>query len=232
MQIYCTLTSMPLISHGGAAHLAPANSAESISKADKYAPAFIEVDINCTADDVLVLYHGSASRSLRGIKTRETHTLLKNNCHYLLTFQDLLKIKSKSPYIFDIKIHDPVSIQKIIEALIKQKRRDFAFTSPHETVLASMMSVFPDSLTFQSQPYHHGPIAALEIARKHRFYGVSLNKWWLTPLVYALCRVQGKHVIAYTIDSSVGIWLAQRTFPKAYITTNRPDRYRRIFPNS
>lgn len=222
---------MPLISHRGAAHLAQANSFEAIQKGDSYKPAFVEVDINCTSDDVLVVYHGSAHRFLRGKKTKETYAELKKKNSFLMTLAEFVVKKINSPYIFDLKITDNASLQKTIKLLAKLGRQDFAFTSPHEKALVVMKKAFPKSLIFQSQPYHHGPITALEMARKHNFEGVALNKWWLTPLVYKLCKAHGKIVDAYTLDSHWAIWLAHKLFPDAYLTTNRPDRYRKYFPN-
>lgn len=221
---------MPLISHRGASGLADANSPDSIQEGDKYNPAFIEVDVNCTADNIIVIYHGSISRFLSGNKTSETYEELKQKYPFLMTFSEFLVLKTKSPYIFDLKVQDEDTLSSIATALHTFSRDDFAFTSPHETAMVYMKKQFPDSLFFQSQPYHHGPTVALEIARKNNFDGIALNKWWLTPIVYNICKAHGKKINAYTIDSAFGIWLAQRMFPSAYITTNRPDTYRRIFP--
>ncbi len=221
---------MPLISHRGAAGLADANTPKAILTGDTYNPKYIEVDINLSADSVLVIHHGFPTRFLRGIPTKETYAELKAENPELCTFIEFLKFKVKAPYMFDIKIHDNNSLDEIIEALKKFYRQDFSFTSPHEKSLVRMKKAFPAAEIYQSQPYHHGPINTLEIARKHGFDGVALNKWWLTPLVYKLCRLHNKKIMAYTIDSAAGIWAAQRLFPGALITTNRPDIYRRIFP--
>jgi glycerophosphoryl diester phosphodiesterase len=221
---------MPLISHRGTARLGLANSRESVELADQYNPAYIEVDINCTSDSKLIIYHGSASRFLHGKRTKESYAQLKAKYSYLMTLEEFLQIEVESPYIFDIKISDSESLTEIVRHLKKYARTDFAFTSHLENSLVALKKAFPRSIIFQSQPYHHGPITALEIARKHNFYGITLNKWWLTPLVYNLCKMHGKKVNAYTIDSALGIWLAQRAFPGSFITTNRPDTYRKIFP--
>lgn len=222
---------MPLISHRGAAHLDTENGFGSIQKGDSYSPAFLEVDINCTADDVLVIHHGSVSRFLQGKNTKETYKELLEKNPGLMTLEELLVKKINSAYIFDIKMIGDKALEAAIQAISQMDRRDFSFTSPHEKALAVMKKAFPKSLTFQSQPYHHGPITALEIARKNGFDGIALNKWWLTPLIYNLCKMHGKLIDSYTIDSRIGIWLAHKLFPGAYITTNRPDIYRRYFPN-
>jgi glycerophosphoryl diester phosphodiesterase len=223
---------MPLISHRGAAHLAEANSFDAIQKGDSYNPAYVEVDINRTADGVLVIYHGSVQRFLQGKPTSETYAELKAKFSFLMTLEEFVGKKIKSAYIFDIKMPEDESTTETIALLGKLPRRDFAFTSPHEKALVAMKSAFPESLIFQSQPYHQGPITTLEIARRNHFEGIALNKWWLTPLVYKLCKMHGKKIDTYTVDSRLWIWMAGKFFPGAYITTNRPDIYRKYFPTA
>lgn len=222
---------MPLISHRGAAHLAEANSLKAIHAGDAFTPDYVEVDINCSADGQLVIYHGSVRRFLRGKHTNETYAELKTANPHLMLLKDFLAIKINAPFIFDIKINDATSLKNMIHSLSRFHRQDFAFTSPHEHSLVAVKKAFPLAPTFQSQPYHHGPISALEIARKHNFEGVALNKWWMTPLVHRLCKAHGKKIICYTVDSAMGIKLIRRFFPDVYITTNRPDVYRSMFPN-
>ena len=221
---------MPLISHRGAAHLGAANSKNAVLSGDAYHPAYIEIDINSTSDGVLVVHHGELSRFLRGKNMKDTYEQAKKKIPHLLTLDEFLLIQVKSPCIYDIKILGKDALGDIIQALSRLKREDFAFTSPHSDALAVMQNAFPGSFVFQSQPYHHGPIAALELARKHKFNGIALNKWWLTPLVYNLCKLHGKKIMVYTIDQTWWLKLAHLFFPGAYIVTNRPDLYRELFP--
>lgn len=216
---------MPLISHRGSGHLEHANTSDAIRAGDTFSPDYIEVDINCTKDDVLVIHHGSVSRFLRGKKTNETFKELQEKYPYIFTLDQLLALRPKSPFMFDIKIQDPKLLKTIAEKIATLDRKDFAFTSPHESSLIFMKKTFPESLIFQSQPYHHGPISALEIARKNKFEGVSLNKWWMTPLVHRLCKAHSKKMMCYTIDNRFAIKLVMKYFPDVYIVTNRPDVY-------
>ena len=222
---------MPLISHRGAAHLAEANSFDAICTGDKFSPAYVEVDINCTSDNVLVIYHGAVSRFLSGKHMKESLAQIRSKYSFLMTLEEFTAKKIKSAYIFDIKITDDESLDKIVSTLYALGRDDFSFTSPHEHALVAMKKAFPKSPIFQSQPYHHGPITALEIARNHNFEGVALNKWWMTPLVYRLCKAHGKKIDCYTVDSRLGMKLIHKFFPDVYITTNRPDIYREMYPN-
>lgn len=222
---------MPLISHRGAAHLAAANSFEAITVGDSYTPAYVEVDINCTSDGQLVIYHGSVSRFMREKHMKESLIEIRKKYPYIMTLQEFCKKQIKSAYIFDIKVNDDDSLSRIADSLNALNRSDFSFTSPHEHSLVAMKRSFPDSIIFQSQPYHHGPVLAIEIARKNDFEGVALNKWWMTPLVYRLCKAHGKKIDCYTVDNWLSMRIIHKFFPDVYITTNRPDIYRKLFPN-
>lgn len=221
---------MPLISHRGAAHLAEANTLEAIKKGDEFTPAYVEIDINATSDGIYVILHGSMSRFLTGKKMKADLMDLKGSNPDLLTLDQLSAIKIHSAYMFDIKVADEMSLGQIIDKLSELPRDDFAFTSPHERSLIAMKRAFPKSAIFQSQPYYLGPLPAFDIARRNGFEGVALNKWWLIPLVRILCKVYNKKMMCYTIDSKIGIRLAQLFFPDAYIVTNRPDIYRSLYP--
>ena len=221
---------MPLITHGGAGWLATPNSRGGIIEGDKYDPAFIEIDINQTSDGLLVLHHGEVRRFVRGKCMRETYLEIKKRFPEVLTLDELGSIKVRAPYMFDIKVLELSSLKMIAELIKKQGHKNFAFTSPHPAAMIYMHEQFPSADVFQSQPYHHGPIAALELARKHKFSGISLNKWWLTPFVYNLCKLHGKKIGVYTIDGRRKLKYAQLLFPGAYIVTNQPDVYRKLFP--
>jgi len=222
---------MPLISHRGAAHLANANSKEAIQAGDHFKPAYIEIDINCTSDDVLVLYHGSVKRFMHGKKMKESISQVRSRTNDTLLLDELSTLATSSPYLFDIKIADDASLLKIEKHIRESSYKGFSFTSPHEKALKHMKKAFPEALILQSQPYHHGPVSALELARKNNFGGVMLNKWWLTPLVYWLCRAHGKEIGVYTIDSALGMMYTTRFFPRAYLVTNRPHIYRKMYPS-
>ncbi|MDQ3094078.1 MAG: glycerophosphodiester phosphodiesterase [bacterium] len=219
---------MPLISHRGAAGLAPENSLEAITIANRYKPVYIEVDIHRTIDGIFVLYHGDMKRTLSGAPRPETFNLLKESHPYLTTLNKALKHKSEAPYILDIKFTE--GIHDLVKTLRdEQMPESFSFTSPHPGALFELKKAFPKSDTFISQPYWHGPIAAFELARDYGFTGITLNKWWLNPFTSWLCKRYGKQLNVYTINHSHWMWAVQKFFPHAFITTNYPNRYRRHF---
>jgi glycerophosphoryl diester phosphodiesterase len=221
---------MPLISHRGAAGLQEANTLDAIRMGDLYKADYVEIDINCTSDNVLVLHHGKVSRFLRGKKLTQSFKELKNTYPKLITFKEFTTLCPDRPYMFDIKVTNTALLSTISDSLSKFSGHGMGFTSPHVSVLQYMQHAFPSALIMQNQPYHHGPITALEIARKNKFDGIALNKWWMTPLVYRMCKIHGRKLMCYTIDSKLGIKIVSTLFPDVYIVTNRPDRYRQLRP--
>lgn len=220
---------MPLISHRGAAGLAPENSLESFRIATKFKPVFIETDVHCSGDGIFIIYHGDLKQTLTGERRSETYEQLKKTVPTLLTLEELLKRRFKTPFMFDIKCADDV--ESLITFLKSQRvPSTVGFTSPHSSALYRLKQAFPWAMTMISQPYHHGPIAAIELARDNNFSGISLNKWWLGPIVSIMCRHYKKEIMVYTINHSLWLWFAQTFFKNAYICTDYPNRYRKHFP--
>lgn len=220
---------MPLISHRGAAGLAPENSLESITIANRYKPKYIEVDLHRTIDGVFIIFHGALKQTLSGAPRPETFEALKAEHPYLATLNQALKHRSAAPLIFDIKC--TTATEELIKTLKSEGAPEhFGFTSPHPGTLYDLKKAFPGCKTFISQPYWHGQTAPIELARDYGFSGVTLNKWWLNPFSYWLCGRYGKEINAYTINHGIWIRLAQKFYPRAYITTNFPNRYRKYFP--
>lgn len=207
---------MPLISHRGAAGLAPENSLESISVANRYKPVFIEVDVHRTIDGEFVLYHGDIKQTWSGAPRPETFRQLRARVPHLPTLRQALKHRTKVPLMLDIKCTE--AVEELISLLREEEMpSSTAFTSPHPGALYALKRAFPASKTFVSQPYHQGPTGSIELARDYGFSGISLNKWWLNPFVSWLCRRYGKDIMVYTVNHTFWIWFAQ-TFISMHIS--------------
>ena len=220
---------MSLVSHRGAAGEATENSLKAIVASQKFKPVFIETDIHCTRDMVFVMYHGDLKQTYSGKVRPETYAELKKQIPTLLKLDDLLQHKEiTTPYMFDIKCG------QVTDDLIAYFKKmglpsTVGFTSPHVQALVKLKKAFPYSTTLISQPYQEGPIKAIELARDKGFSGISLNKWWLGPLPYFMCRHYGLQIMVYTIDHRLWQWWAQTLFPDIMLCTNHPKRYRTIF---
>lgn len=221
---------MSLVSHRGASGLAYENSWDAIAEAKKYHPVYIEVDIHCTADMVFVMHHGDIKQAYSSNRRPETYAELKKQIPALLKLEELLEKDDHSyAFMFDIKCAD--DIDDLIAYLQHQGvPSSVGFTSPHEGALAKLKDAFPHSITLISQKYQAGPVRAIELARDKGFSGISLNKWWLGPLPYYMCKYYKKQIMVYTIDHKLWQWWAQTFFPDIMLCTNRPDVYRQVFP--
>lgn len=220
---------MPLISHRGAAGLAPENSLESITVACTYEPIFIEVDLHRTADGVFVLYHGEVKQTLTGAAMPITFAELAQKVPHLCTLREALLFKKSAPLLLDVKYTEKMD-ELVAELESIGLPEGYGFTSPHVNVLIAIKRVFPSRKFFVSNPYHHSPIRAIEYARDQNFSGISLNKWWLNPFIYWLAGRYKKEIMVYTINRSPWVWFAQKFYPRANITTDYPNLYRKHFP--
>lgn len=216
---------MRLISHRGAAGLALGNSLESILRADKYSPEYIEVDVSRTKDGVFVMHHGNLHRSYLGASLDETYEELKHEIPSLLTLKELVRTGLDSKLMFDIKSRNHT--EDLARVISDSPLKEFAFTSPFIQPLVRLSELFRDSKVFISQPYQEGPFKAIKLARKYGFQGVSLNKWWLGPMPYHGCKQANLELMVYTIDHRLIIRLAGWLFPHILLCTNYPNRFPR-----
>ncbi len=221
---------MSLVSHRGAGGLVHENSLEAMKLAQTFKPIYIETDIHCTSDKVFVMYHGDLKQTLTGNNIPATYAELKKRVPTLLKLETLLERKDiNTAFMFDIKCADVIND---LVAYLKQQGipSSVGFTSPHAVALYELKKAFPHAITLISQPYQEGPIKAIEYARDQGFSGISLNKWWLGPLPYLLCKRYKKQLMVYTIDNRIWQWAAQTFFPDIMLCTNFPNRYRQNFP--
>lgn len=220
---------MSLVSHRGAGGIATENGAKAIAIAKTHSPVYIEVDIHCTADMVFVLYHGDLKQTYTGNRRPETYSELKNKIPTLLKLDNLLDSDDHSTaFMFDIKCADDID-DLVLYLQNNGVPSSVGFTSPHAEALKKLKAAFPHAITLIAQKYQAGPIKAIELARDADFTGISLNKWWLGPLPYFLCKHYNKQIMVYTIDNSIWQWWAQTFFPDIMLCTNRPDKYRKLF---
>ena len=221
---------MPLISHRGADSLAPENSIEGILIADSFSPSFIEIDVNCTADNALIIGHGSLKQEATGILLENSLDEYRQKYPHVALLKDVFALKLNSPFLLDIKTSDPDALDSISASIRSSNLKRFCFTSPHLSSLLYMKKHFPKKDIFVTQTYHTSPIKAVELAREHKFSGISLSKWQVNPFTMLLCGFYRKTVNVYTVDSAILMWLIQRSYKNARIITNRPQLYRRLFP--
>lgn len=219
---------MTFVSHRGAAGLNIENSLAAIKAGNSMRPTYIEVDVHRTKDGVFVIYHGSLHRTYIGASLDETYKTLKTKIPSLLTLSEFINEAPRRPYMLDIKVR--TANEELVKELKNMPKIMIGiFTSPHPKTLNLLKNTFPESKTLISQPYTEGPIRPIDLARQYGFDGISLNKWWVGPLVIRACRISNKVVYAYTVDRPITMRIIKKLYPEVVIITNRPDRYREIF---
>lgn len=221
---------MSLISHRGADSLAPANSIEGVIIADTFKPLFIEIDVNCTADFVIVTGHGPLKQEATGVILEDTYAEFIEKYPHISKIHTVFDLKLTAPLLLDIKTSDPKALKLIEKEIRRAKLKDFSFTSPHPEALVFLQKIFVDAPIYVTQHYHASPIKAIELARKHKFDGISMSKWQVNPYTMTLCSFYRKNVNVYTVDSALLMWLIQRIYPRVNIVTNKPQLYRKLFP--
>jgi glycerophosphoryl diester phosphodiesterase len=220
---------MSLVSHRGAAGLAPENSKQGILIARAYHPRYVEVDIHCTFDGVFVVHHGDSAFTYTGKRLPKTFMEISASIPHLLPLRELLIGREKTTnFMFDIKCADDIDalIAFLGEHGLEQTH---AYTSPHVIVLDKIKQWYPSAQTLIAQKYSKGPFRAFGLAKKHHFSGVSISKWWVNPYTYLRCRVSKKIIMTYTVDSKFGIKVLQKMYPRLLICTNYPDVYRSVY---
>lgn len=220
---------MSFISHRGAAGLNKENSLKAIHSGNSFNPFCVEIDIHRTKDNIFIIHHGKLHRTFMGIKLKETYEQLAKDIPTLLTLDEFIKQAPNKPYMLDVKIR--TANNELVEALKKMPDNMRAiFTSPHVSTLKHLKQAFPKSKTFISQPYSEGPFRSLRLANKYDFDGICINKWWIGPLLVKACNYYNKEILAYTVDHPLSMRIIRWLFPNITIITNRPDKFRKLFP--
>ena len=215
---------MRFISHRGAGGLATENSRRAITLGDSFKPELIEVDLHQTSDSVAVVFHGKIHRGYRGTPLSQTYEQLKSDHPELLTLEELFALKTDAAFLLDIKCSDAASqFIKMIKAK-RDSRFETAFTGTNAKALMSFSYAFPGARIFLGQPYQKDPFGTIRQARILGFEGISLNKWWLGPLVHLLCRRSNLEIYCYSVKRPLTMRVIKRYFPEVTVITDFPDR--------
>ncbi len=218
---------MKIISHRGAAGLAPENTLLGIKIALRYQVEYIEVDAQRTKDNRLVLVHDDTfhTKSGKEVKVKDA-TLAEirksgSSQHKIATLEEALKTADKIPLLIDCKgdgWQDPLA--KTLEGFNGPKpivasidsRQLFAFSQKR-----SEADCFLSELT--------KPFDALQTAKALGFSGLCLHYPIYNPLLYFLAKRAGLKMTMYTVNRPISAWFLHFFYPEVLITTDFPDRF-------
>ncbi len=218
---------MKIISHRGAAGLAPENTLLGIKVALEHKVEYIEVDVQTTKDSQLILYHDESVRGEKGrqIKIKDsTLSEIRSADVYgqrIATLKEALKTAQKTPLLIDCKGNDWV--EPLAAQLKRSKGPKPIIASDDSKLLFAFKQVMPDAECFLSELTK--PFEAIQTAKALNFSGVCLLYSIYNPLVYWLAKRDKLKMTMYTVNRPISAWFLHFFYPDVLITTDYPDRF-------
>ena len=220
---------LKIISHRGAAGLAPENTLDGIEMAKKHGADVIEIDVQLTADSHLVLLHDDTlsrnaadSRKVRSLRLKQINLIQTHSGQPIPTLQEAFETAGSKPLLIDCKgLEWPEPLAKIIE---KHRGPKPLFASPNFEELLIFQKLCPDAETFYSELTK--PFEAIQTAKVLKFSGVCLLYSLYNPLVYFLAKRYKLKMTMFTVNRPLVAKFLHLLYPKAMITTDYPDKVR------
>lgn len=218
---------MIIISHRGAAGLAPENTLEGIEAAKSAEVDAVEIDVQLTKDKKLVLLHDQSLYRLTGravnvgdLTLKEINTTSTHSGHPIPTLEEALEHIGKTPVYLDCKGKGwPKVLAKTLE---KHNTSDIAVGCVNQKELFEFAQLMPPVKTYLSDMTK--PLSALYAAHTLKFTGVTLNFWTLNLLSYHYAMRSGLKVLVYTLNRPLLARFVHFLYPRAQIITDYPDR--------
>lgn len=218
---------MFVISHRGAAGLAPENTIEGIILAKKNKVNAIEVDIRPTGDKQFVLCHDPTLLRGAGRLTKVSNLSLKeiqltatNSGHPIPSLREAIEEAGKTTLELDCKGQNWA--EPLSEFLVKYPKNSFMVCSDNHQELIKFHVLAPEIEVYASAWGH--AFDALYVARQAGLSGVSLSYGLFNPVTYHFAKRAKLKMIMSPINRRTVAKLMHRLYPKAMITTDFPDR--------
>lgn len=218
---------MILIGHRGAAGIEPENTIPSIEAAVREGVDMVEIDLQVTKDQQLVLFHdqnllriAGVNKSISSMTLQEINLLSTKSGHPIPTFQEALEAAQDIPMLLDCK--GKGWSQALIKALKHHSGPLPAVTAINTGEMANLAKTRPEIPTYVSELTR--PFEAIYKAKLLGFTGLSLNFWVLSPIVYWYARRSGLKFMIFTVNSTILARFLHFLYPHAAIITNVPHR--------
>ena len=222
------MRSVLRIGHRGAAGYAAENTLAAIQKGIALGVDFIEIDVRCTADGVLVILHDeTVNRTTNGkgrvdrLSLREIKNLNAGNDESIPTLEEVLNVvKGKAGLMVELKITG-VARQAVEAVREAEFREPVIYASFLHDELAYVRTSDPGaSLMVLFGRLPQAPVArAIAYGSSH----VGLRHNTATPALVGACHQAGLRVFVYTADALSDIQHA-RSLGVDGIISNFPDR--------
>lgn len=218
---------MKIISHRGAAGLAPENSLVGIKIATEHQPAYIEIDVQVTKDGKLVVLHDESFRTKNGKQRKIKETTLadirthSNLSHSIPTLQQAQTAAGKIPLLIDCKGNNWA---EPLAKILNQAKAPRPIVASNDSVqLFNFKQLNPKADCFLSELTK--PFEAVQTAKVLGFDGVCLLYSIYNPLVYFIAKRYKLRMTMYTVNRLVYGWFLHFFYPQVLITTDFPQKF-------
>ncbi|MFO0882441.1 MAG: glycerophosphodiester phosphodiesterase [Candidatus Saccharimonadales bacterium] len=210
-----------LVAHRGAPNEAQENTLDAFKAARKYAVGYIEFDVRITKDNVAVIHHDP---SIDGALIAEsTYDDLLALDPQLAKFEDVVNEHSELPLFVELKSNGSAAHA---EEYLRHNDASFATSFIEEELRMLQDSGIDSKRMFLAQ--HNHPIGLLSRATQNKFGGITLNKWYLNPLLYWRAKRADLTIMIYTVNSSLWARIVRLFYKEVLICTDYPDKLERL----
>lgn len=218
---------MILIGHRGAAGIKPENTIPSIEAAVEVGVDMIEIDLQVTKDDHLVLFHdpnllrvAGMNKTIGGMTLEEINLIQTKSGHPIPTFEEALEAAGDIPLLLDCK--GKGWSKALLRTLQGHVGPTPAVTAIDTAEMFSFSEKRPDIDTYVSELTR--PFEAIYKAKLLKFTGLSLNFWVLGPIAYWYAKRSNLKFMIFTVNHLFLARFLHMLYPSAAIITNKPDK--------
>lgn len=225
--LYSLYHMLKVISHRGAAGLAPENTLIGIEAAKKNKADIIEIDVQPTSDNRLVLVHddnlsriAGDSRKVRNLPLREINLIQTKSGYPIPTLEEAFETAGHKQLFIDCYGFSwAAPLADIIKSHSGPKPM---VASNNFQELLEFKKACPKILTFYSELTK--PFEAIQTAKVLKFSGVCLLYSLYNPLVYFLAKRLKLKMTMYTVNRPITAWFLHLLYPQVMITTDYPNK--------
>lgn len=210
-----------LVAHRGASYEEKENTLKAFITAKKYAVAMIEFDVRVSSDNVAVIHHDP---NIGGKMIADaTYQTLKNLDSELAIFEDVVTAADGLPLMVELKsVGAAAHVAPYLMAHPKSQATSFIVDELLELI---RLGIDNKRLALAQHPH---PIGLQKKAAANSFGGITVNKWYITPLFYWRARKKGLRIMAYTVNNIALAWMLRKLYPRLFLCTDKPHKLQKL----
>lgn len=203
-----------LVSHRGYHEHLQENTIAAFDAAYNYDIGYLELDVRVTADNIAVIHHNNrlASALISDTNFNILHKLDAN----LTTLADTLDKFGSKNLIIELK--DIKSATHVANYLVNNQQ-SYATSFYPEALLELAVKGVNCNQLFIAQRYH--AIGLCNKLDKYNFGGISVNKWYMNPLLNRHIQRRKKLIMTYTINNQLQAKLFRKLYHNLLICSDK-----------